>query len=194
MRAGDTVILAADFNPWALEDEKRSITVKAGTVGVVKDVEQSPSLPPIRQGTVLVDFQNVQFTRYFFPAHVQRLLTIVSPATRHKTRRRTREEDAPPAQENGAQVQAITGQQDAAARPHKQFRGTDLAQEASTLGMASIQLTCKNDQCPHDKTFEMSGADQLFAVKTFGTRGTEVPKWCPGCRRARKSMHAQRKR
>jgi hypothetical protein len=194
MKAGDKVLLCEDFNPWALEDEKRSITVKAGTVGVVKDVEQSPSLPPIRKGTVLVDFPDVRYTRYVFPAQVAYLLKIVSPATGHKTRRRTRQEDAPQAQENGAQVTAITGQQDAAARPHKQFRGTDLTQEASTLGMASIQLTCKNDQCPYDKTFEMSGADQLFAVKTFGTRGTEVPKWCPGCRRARKSMHAQRKR
>ena len=119
MRAGDTVILAADFNPWALEDEKRSITVKAGTVGVVKDVEQSPSLPPIRKGTVLVDFPDVRYTRYVFPAQVQRLLTIVSPATRHKTRRRIREEDAPPAQENEAQVTDCAGRQDApAARPH----------------------------------------------------------------------------
>ena len=77
MKAGDKVLLREDFDPWALEDENRSITVKAGTVGVVKDVELSPSLPSIRRGTVLVDFQGVQYTRYVFPPQVQRLLKMV---------------------------------------------------------------------------------------------------------------------
>ena len=147
--------MAADFNPWALEDEKRSITVKAGTVGVVKDVEQSPSLPPIRQGTVLVDFQNVQFTRYVFPAQVQRLLTIVSPATRHKTRRRTREEDAPPAQENEAQVTDCAGRQDApAARPHKQFRGRDFCAHTQMPHCSSLSPTCSASAAVGDERAE----------------------------------------
>jgi len=194
MLPGCKVRLTADFNPWAPEDETRSCTVKEGTLGVVQDVELSPSLPSIRKGTVLVDFKGVQWTRYVFPSQIA-YLEIVSPATRNKTRRRTREEDAPPDQENGAQATARTGRQDAPeARRFKQFRGTDLTQDASNRGLTSIQLTCKNDKCPYGKTFEMKAAEQVFAMKTFNRRGTAMPKWCPGCRVDRKARHAKGKR
>ena len=64
----------------------------------------------------------------------------------------------------------------------KQYRGADFGQEVLTRGLTSIKLTCKSDDCKHGKTFEMPATDQVFALHTFGRRGTEMPKWCPGCR------------
>jgi len=69
----------------------------------------------------------------------------------------------------------------------KQYRGADFGQEALTRGLTSIKLTCKSDDCKHGKTFEMPATDQVFALHTFGRRGTEMPKWCPGCRIDRKA-------
>jgi len=68
----------------------------------------------------------------------------------------------------------------------KQHRGADFGQEALSLQLKTITITCKSDRCKQGKTFEWQPNDQVFAIRTFARRGTPMPKWCPGCRKSRK--------